>query len=387
MTPSLSPASRIDAPRVGLLAGEGSARHVETPNWFQRFTGGLRDRLVPVPSELRGLFSPEDIKAMQRGALWSGRDPHIAFQEQANSVLQLRRAKEAEARAQQRAELLSRYGPRPGEAPAESAAKLQQLFAELVRMGDTEMAGKVGEVLKSQSDLLMPPAPKPTNLQEFDAGDRIILRDPVTGQERIIQKGATPRAAGEGGGDDRQRLAREDRLAAQYERAVKVPLEAYETITQSLQNDVARAKARDGAAQYSLLVTFIKALDPGSVAREGEVALARQAQSLWSSVQAGLARVQNGGLIDTRLVEQMEQLLKARQVAYARQIQRTRQQYDSRAKRGGSTFTDDLFYAPEAPVAPGGWQPHGGGAAPTGLPGAPSGLPGGSSASVRKYLR
>lgn len=46
-----------------------------------------------------------------------------------------------------------------------------------------------------------------------------------------------------------------------------------------------RAIGGDGVAQVGLLYSFVKALDPNSVVREGEVRLAQEAASLWQSMR------------------------------------------------------------------------------------------------------
>lgn len=74
------------------------------------------------------------------------------------------------------------------------------------------------------------------------------------------------------------------------------------------------ASRRDSAGDLALVVSFTKMLDPGSVAREGEVALTQSAASLLAQAQTFLPRLQQG---NTLLPDQVRaQLLSAAQQMY-----------------------------------------------------------------------
>lgn len=86
----------------------------------------------------------------------------------------------------------------------------------------------------------------------------------------------------------------------------------------SIRNEFGRiqqmASRRDAAGDLALVVSFTKMLDPGSVAREGEVALTQSAASLLAQAQNYLPRLQQG---NTLLPDQVRaQLLSAAQQMY-----------------------------------------------------------------------
>ena len=58
-------------------------------------------------------------------------------------------------------------------------------------------------------------------------------------------------------------------------------------------------------AQLETLYSFITALDPESVVREGEVKLGRQAQSLIGSIMLQIDRITKGGIIDPKVAKTM----------------------------------------------------------------------------------
>lgn len=349
------------------------------------------DRFAPVTEDVKSQLSRGDLAAVQRMGL-GGADANAAGME----IIQRRQMAQQMA---QRERLFAKYAPVEGEPQLDATRRLQALFTEASRLGDVELAGKLGEVLKSQADILNPKAPelvnvspgqslfdpsrgrsvfsnpaveKPPELDTVDRGDYVDMVNPITGETiRSIKKGAAPRQPGTGTPGANPRI---DRLATQYERETREAQEQYDGIGLTVANEVPKALARDGAAQYAVLVQFIRALDPGSVAREGEVALARKAQSIWDSVQTGLLRVQSGSLISTTLVQQMADLMKERQESYLRRMQRTAQKFKERANNPNDL--DAAFFVPGggAAVPPTGqFIPHGG-AAPTG-------------ADVRKFLK
>jgi hypothetical protein len=76
--------------------------------------------------------------------------------------------------------------------------------------------------------------------------------------------------------ENQRKFTREQTLVNEYQEAVKPYKETFHKINGTLAA-VPLAKTGDGAAQNELVVTFVVALDPTSVAREGEVDLARKA--------------------------------------------------------------------------------------------------------------
>jgi hypothetical protein len=182
----------FDVPNTAGLFQVPTKQPPKKRGFLGRVWKGLKNYMAPIPSELAAEFSEDDIDKMQSAAIHS-RDPQESLRSQMAAVMSLRQLKQQEAARAQMQETLARFRSAPNETPQQAAMRMQELFQDLVSMGQTELAGKVGEVLKSQADLLSPQKQAAVNQQEVDLGDRVLLRDPVTGQERIIPKGAVPR--------------------------------------------------------------------------------------------------------------------------------------------------------------------------------------------------
>lgn len=128
---------------------------------------------------------------------------------------------------------------------------------------------------------------------------------------------------------------REQTLVNDYQAQVKPFAEAYHNISSALENAVPLARMGDGAAQYDMVVSFVKALDPTSVAREGEVALARQSAAIWDQVQGHYNKFIRGeaSIIPPELVNQMARLMEQRARGMRGRWERERENVVERAKR------------------------------------------------------
>jgi hypothetical protein len=145
--------------------------------------------------------------------------------------------------------------------------------------------------------------------------------------------------------ENQRQFQREQTLVNEYQEAVKPFKETFHKINGTLAS-VPLAKQGDGAAQNELVVTFVVALDPTSVAREGEVDLARKAASVWDQAQAAYKKYLKGEavLLPPELIGKMEDMLKRRNEGYARRWKDSHSSVTKRAQRWN--VDADAFDAP-----------------------------------------
>jgi hypothetical protein len=229
-----------------------------------------------------------------------------------------------------------------------------------VQIGDEETVARLSEIRKSIGDSKNAQTP-----QEIRLGDKVLLRDQRTGATvGEYAMGPTPRDPNVGAATreaaQQQRLfSREAQLATAYDKATTGQREAHDFVANTLQN-VPAAKAGDGAAQVEMLYAFIKALDPQSVVREGEVSLAREGTGMWDWAKANVEKVENkSAIVPPAMIEQMAKLMEKRLGAYERYINKKRNYYTQRAERAGIPDPDVVFmgidpYQPAGAPAPAG---------------------------------
>lgn len=139
--------------------------------------------------------------------------------------------------------------------------------------------------------------------------------------------------------DANQTFTAEQKLYDQFQKATETPREqvaAYRRVEAIYRNPaedrVRQIKVGDevftadgqGAADLALIFNYMKMLDPGSVVREGEFALARKAGSVPQQVKAYLNSVVNGGQLDP--------------VTRKRLVAQARNQYNSAAESIDTTY-------------------------------------------------
>jgi hypothetical protein len=381
------PAGQLAQPDIPLLRPRPSA---PAPSIREQIMQGL---FAP-PDAARSFLSPEDIEAAQRQGMMSlgagmldASAPRVgggnfgqslarglqagqgAFANAianagelsgyAQKLQDAQDAKRAQQQMiQQRQAIISKHPPVANETPAQTAARLQAMLPEFIAANDTEMVGKVVELLKSQSDLL---GNKPQNLQEVDLGDRVQLYDPRTGElVQELTKGATPKAPGQSDAqaniEFQRAFGRAKNLQDSFNKAIEKRLEAAQAIAQTLPS-VPLAVAGDGAAQVEMLYSFIKAMDPTSVVREGEIALAREATPLWEWARSNVSKVENKSVVlPPEMARRMERILRKRLAGYAKYIDTKRSQHMAQAKRanlGAAASPDELFLDAETLIGVG----------------------------------
>tara|TARA_B100001248_G_scaffold184767_1_gene140916 strand:+ start:3546 stop:5021 length:1476 start_codon:yes stop_codon:yes gene_type:complete len=108
-------------------------------------------------------------------------------------------------------------------------------------------------------------------------------------------------------------------------------------------------KAPSGVSDYALAVAFAKILDPGSVAREGEVNAVRNAGALFPNLKAELTNAITGE--GTFSQETRDQIIDLALRTYNQKAEQARKQlagYQRIAEKGGLTL-DDIYSGPMFP--------------------------------------
>jgi hypothetical protein len=136
----------------------------------------LQSKVVPqAPAGYEGILSSEEIKSARPGLLQSligtpdAPSPRDRYQQNLRGILEMKQVAGQMASqkqlAQSRQQIAASFPPLPENAsPQQQAQRLMQMFTAFAQAGDTEMAGKMGEVLKSMGGVLEGPKPvKPGN--------------------------------------------------------------------------------------------------------------------------------------------------------------------------------------------------------------------------------
>jgi hypothetical protein len=298
------------------------------PGILQRIMAGL----MPIPSALEGMMSPQDIQAARKQGLLSlgasllesggpvvgAPAPSLGqaigralgagqqgMQGALGNTMQMRQfaAEQQEAQKKQameqqrealRKQITEKYPIDPNAPPQVMARQLQGMYNEFIRIGDMESAGKIGEVLKSQSDLLGGGKPQmPEFFNRPGAGGTVRINpDGTTSDLPYVappQQGAAP-----GSVSERERLNSTE---------AKSIYDDFRADTKSLQ-DAAIAYSviqgsKDGtnpAQPIALLYAYARLLDPGSVVREGEIATLQKMGAVDDKVRRAIQFAASGTL-------------------------------------------------------------------------------------------
>jgi hypothetical protein len=117
-----------------------------------------------------------------------------SYQQGVGTALQLNQIKRQQLVELKRSEIFRNNPPPKNPSMDEAHTYLSAILPQLVQVGDTDMVRSVTELLKSVQAQKAAKSP-----QSVDLGDKVVLRDPTTGE--IVyegKKGAAPRAPGDG---------------------------------------------------------------------------------------------------------------------------------------------------------------------------------------------
>lgn len=355
--------------------------------------GQVRDSAMAAPKGAEGLFSADDLGSARRDGLmqlglsllgdsgWheQGEGPTLgqslgrglqamqggfrgALGETMQNREMARGQEEQERMRTSRARLAEIAAPRPGETEQQRFERMKDMHAHAVASGDIETANAIAGGLGSYK----PEPARPNILQEIDAGDRLIVRDPLTGQEREIPKGQAPRDPNATAMLNEQRMfGREQQLTADYTKATQTHAERAREVGTivTIGRDAARGIPQ---AQIALVFGYMKMLDPGSVVRESEYATAENARGVPDHVRNLWNKVKDGTRLSPTQVEAM--VNQAQQIGRtaAEDAARIREHYTAQARRWGvdPVVFRDYFEGTDLGTTPGTTPP-----AATSIPG------------------
>lgn len=144
-----------------------------------------------------------------------------------------------------------------------------------------------------------------------------------------------------------------------------------------------------GADDLNIIYTFGKVMDPGSVVREGELALASDTGSFAQSIEGAIEKIKAGDRLPVEVRRNLVESMRKRGVAMSQAYNQTRDNYKAIATRAGIPEEDVIGLHPAEPFqqaeadfkgSPVGNRDGGIGAWPKGQK--PSGLPGAPPPSV-----
>jgi hypothetical protein len=191
----------------------------------------------------------------------------------------------------------------------------QQGFTDLVPLVDAGQADiAYGEALKR----MQPQAPQ----APIKVGAGETLLDPVTMQP--VYQGAP---------DVQDQFGNEKDLYAQY--AAADPVKIYETVKGGYERVRQSAALQSGAGDMGLIYGYMKMLDPGSVVRESEFAMAAQAGSYGEQIQGLVSRLVNGERLPETVRQQFVQAADGIYSETAANLGNINDQFSTRAQNYG----------------------------------------------------
>lgn len=223
---------------------------------------------------------------------------------------------------------------------------MRRMFVESLKAGDIDGAKSLAEVLKVVENVQgQGSQAKKPNLQDFtDESGLVWLRDPETGamKPQVGPDGKQMKARQPStsfGLDDQRLYSRENGLRDDYRNETKDLVGAYNFIDGALKR-AKEAEAGNGPAQVGLLYSFVKAMDPASAVREGEISLVQAATPLMEQARALITKYTSNKsvIVPPGMVRQM--------AAYMKEMQREKEIHWQ------EIYNDYLHAAERAKVSP-----------------------------------
>jgi len=113
--------------------------------------------------------------------------------------------------------------------------------------------------------------------------------------------------------------------------------------------EIARNPKATGADDLNLIYAFGKVMDPGSVVREGELALASATGSWAQNLEGAISKLQSGERLPTEVRRNLVESMRRRGVELARSYNLQRRDYQGRAQRFGFKPEDVVGEHPATP--------------------------------------
>jgi len=321
------------------------------PSWREKLLRGL----FPTPGGLEGVMAPEDLAdARRQGLLGLGRGllemsgpvqggpaPSLGQalahglqtgQEATGGAVQngllVDDRRMALQRQQARARIAAMFPEQPGETRDQQINRIRQMFSAYVRIGDTEMAGKLGEVLKSVDNQ----SSKGNNWEDF--GGYKALMSPE-GRELSEQR----------------HFQRENQLADDFRSATKMHSDVSNFIG-VIEASGPSALSGDPTAQQSIMFGIMKLNDPGSSVKEGEYATAANAQGVSEKMRNEYNKLLQGTTLSPTAVQRYLDQSSRLKGVWSHKFKLIRGQFERRAqtwKIDPKNIITDLFGEAQAP--------------------------------------
>ncbi len=333
------------------------------PNMMSRIHDWLVDHTpgMDAPGGYEGLLSADEIQRARPSLLSAfiggpnAASPETHYRENLNRLVEMKQfaaqldeMKKAKAAQQamlaNRQHIADRFPELPDSAsPQQQAQRLMSMFTAYSRAGDTEMAGKMGEVLKSMGNVLEGPKPvakKPPI--EMRLGDHVELLDPDT-MQKVGSFPINPSPRDPNAPDtasqlrDQRMFQREQQLSDDYNKDTK----SYRELSMKLRNAISEAPQAlkgDGASQVNILYAFVNAMDPNSAVREGEIGLVQAGASLRARAQQMIDKYLQTGksaAVPKEMIDAMTGLMQRRLTSTKDYIDERSSYYQRRAKQWG----------------------------------------------------
>lgn len=193
---------------------------------------------------------------------------------------------------------------------------LQQAgYADLVPLVDM---GRADEAFNEGMRRMQPAAPQ----SPIKVGAGETLLDPVTMQP--LYQGAP---------DQKDAFGYEKDLYSQY--SASDPVKAYEEVRNGYERVRQSSALQSGAGDMGLIYGYMKMLDPGSVVRETEFAMAAQAGSYGEQIQGWVTRIMNGERLPDSVRREFVQSAEGLYGETASNLESLNQQFTTRAQNYG----------------------------------------------------
>lgn len=303
---------------TGLLGPSGPAAlpvPAPRPSLWQRLQHGL----MPVPRGLEGLLTDDDVKhARNMGLLnfglsmldqahgdpMGGNAPSLgsAFAHSMKAGLgQYDQSLQSTAQqgvagqelAQKRFILTNRmrvaqqFAPQPNETPEQTSQRLKGMYLEYLRAGDTEMAGKLGEVVSK----LFAANDKP--VEHVDLGDRTAILDPISGKTiRYEPNGIKPKTAAEVDASSKFQADQKNKILDDYARDTK----DFHQVMAGWDVLVGATKNPNLATPFAVTDAYARITNPGAIVRPTTMEMIHDMGSIGQKMQKYWEQNVNGGL-------------------------------------------------------------------------------------------
>jgi hypothetical protein len=236
-----------------------------------------------------------------------------------------------------RKQIIAEMGKPDTSNPDGMAQWIDTALPRFIEAGDEDTAQRLAAIRAT-----LGPGRRGREPEKIDLGNKVILRDPVTGQVVAeYPKGIEPRDVAAGAQtraemSDQRRFQKEGGLRDDFNNDTKNMRQTASKLLGAI-GETDRAMQGDGAAQVNMLYAFVNAMDPASAVREGEIGLARAASGPYDQARALLDKylANESMIVPPALVRQMSELMKRRYSGFQTQVKERQDYYRPQAEAYG----------------------------------------------------